>query len=146
MSSIKESISERKLGQRVFMTGRVNEEQKWMLLAKTHFFIQPNIRVQKDMEGFGISVLEANLAGLFVIASGIECLCDAIVHGKNGYLVETENPRLYRDEIANLLENSTHMKTLAIQARNFCRKTFRWSAISKRYHNELSESNYSDPP
>ena len=71
MSSIKESISERKLGQRVFMTGRVNEEQKWMLLAKAHLFIQPNIRVQKDMEGFGISVLEANLAGLFVIASGL---------------------------------------------------------------------------
>ncbi len=139
MSSIKESISKRKLGQRVFMTGRVNEEQKWILLAKAHLFVQPNIRVQKDMEGFGISVLEANLAGLFVIASGIEGLCDVIVHGENGHLVEPENPRVYRDGIVNLLEDSAHLNTLAIQARNFCRETFRWSAISKRYHHELIE-------
>ena len=51
----------------------------------------PNIKVQGDMEGFGIVAIEATSIGLPVIASSIEGIKDAIVDNETGALVESEN-------------------------------------------------------
>lgn len=140
MAAIEQSICDRKLGNRVFMLGRVSDEEKWMFLSEAHLFVQPNIKVKADMEGFGIAVLEANLAGLFVVASRLEGLCDAIADGENGNLVEPEDPQAMKELILKLLTDIPQLKALGNQANDFCQEHYCWSTISKRYHQKLVET------
>lgn len=135
--AIKQTIIDKGLENRIFMVGTVSETEKWMLLSKAHLFVQPNVRVKDDMEGFGIAVLEANAAGLFVVASRLEGLRDAIVSGKNGYLLDPENPQVFSDSIIRLMADLSQLKVRADQAREFCKEHFYWSVISRRYYEKL---------
>jgi glycosyltransferase involved in cell wall biosynthesis len=47
----------------------------------------PNIPVSGDMEGFGLTALEASASGSLVVASDLEGISDAIRDGKNGFLI-----------------------------------------------------------
>jgi len=58
-----------------------------ILMNAADAFIMPNISIPDDVEGFGISALEAGACGLPVIASNIQGIRDAILDGITGYLV-----------------------------------------------------------
>ena len=76
------------------MLGYVTDETRDILFNTCDVFVQPNIKVAGDMEGFGISVIEAASCEIPVIASNIEGLKDAIKDGQNGFLVESGNAGL----------------------------------------------------
>jgi len=86
--SIIDTIESFNLANQVFLLGNVTEEQKVILFRSADFFIMPNIRVENDIEGFGLTVLEAGKYGVTVVASAIEGLLDSVIHEKTGYLVE----------------------------------------------------------
>jgi len=89
--SIIDTIEQCHLTKQVFLLGNVTEKQKVILFKSADFFIMPNIRVKNDIEGFGLTVLEAGKYGVTVIASAIEGLLDSVLHEKTGYLVEEQN-------------------------------------------------------
>ncbi|MPZ17578.1 MAG: glycosyltransferase [Luteitalea sp.] len=63
-----------------------NHEKKWKLLRHADIFVSPVDNVQ---ETFGLSLLEAMLAGLPVVASDWSGYRDIVVHGRTGFLVPT---------------------------------------------------------
>ncbi|MGH9162607.1 MAG: glycosyltransferase family 4 protein [Vicinamibacteraceae bacterium] len=63
-----------------------SHEDKWSLLREADIFVSPVDNVQ---ETFGLSLLEAMLAGLPVVASDWSGYRDIVVHGKTGFLVRT---------------------------------------------------------
>lgn len=69
---IKTTARECGLEERVYMAGRISEEEKQGLYGIAYAFIMPNISVPGDIEGFGIAAIEAGLTGLPLILSGIE--------------------------------------------------------------------------
>jgi len=71
---------------RVRMLGWVSDSEREQLLRGTDLFVQPNVRVQGDVEGFGIVVIEAALRGTPVVGSRLEGITDAIVDGESGLL------------------------------------------------------------
>ncbi len=89
--SIIAAIEGYNLTNQVILLGNVSEEQKVILFRSADFFIMPNIRVENDIEGFGLTVLEAGKYGVTVVASAIEGLLDSVLHKKTGYLVEEQN-------------------------------------------------------
>ena len=126
-------ISRNNLQERVFCLGRITDGEKELLYSTTDLFIQPNIRVEGDIEGFGLVVLEAASYGLPVIASDLEGLKDAIIDAKNGFLVQEKNSAQYKDKIEHLLLNEEQRKQFGTQAREYVTQHYAWDKIAARY-------------
>jgi glycosyltransferase involved in cell wall biosynthesis len=130
------------LQDRVILLGRVTESEKSLLLSTADIFVQPNITVAGDMEGFGLVVLEAAAYGMTVIASDLEGLRDAITNGKNGYLIAERDADGYLAIIRALISNPEQRKTFGRQARNFVATRNTWSKIVKEYLKVLTSLSY----
>jgi phosphatidylinositol alpha-1,6-mannosyltransferase len=127
------------LKDRVRLLGRVSDSEKQLLFAGADVFIQPNIPVDGDMEGFGLVVLEAAVHALPVIASNLEGLKDAIENGQNGFLVTPGDAGAYRDTLVPLLENGDELKLAGEHARQHVLARFAWPLIARRYLDLIEE-------
>lgn len=137
--NVEKAVSEITAPERVKLLGYVSDETRDILFNTADLFIQPNIRVEGDMEGFGISVIEAASCELPVIASDLEGLKDAIKNGENGFLVETENVDHYVSVITGLLDDPNRLQTLRKQVRHFVVEHYSWEHIAKRYVSVLEK-------
>ena len=137
-SAILTAIHGHHLGDRVLYVGRVSDAEKELLFSSADIFVQPNIKVRGDMEGFGLVVLEAAAHGLVVIASRLEGLQDAIVDGQNGYLVDCGDAAAYRARIEAVLRDSEARAAFGQQARSFVIDHYAWPLIAGKYLDTLS--------
>lgn len=131
--NIERAVQETGLASRVKLLGYVSDEVRNVLLNTCDLFIQPNIRVKGDMEGFGISVIEAASCELPVIASRLEGLQDAIQDGENGLLVETEDADGYVSAITGLLDDPARLSDFKSEVRRYTVEHFSWEHIASRY-------------
>jgi glycosyltransferase involved in cell wall biosynthesis len=124
--SIQQAIETNSLGERVYLTGAVSDDIRNRILNAADIFVMPNIRIPSDVEGFGIAALEAGCLGLPVVASDIQGIRDAIMHGKTGYLVPEKDISAFIDKIQNMSLSKESIKAL-VSAR------FDWEKIATRY-------------
>jgi len=136
-AEILSTIHKHNLQDRVYCLGRVSDKEKELLLCTADVFIQPNIQVAGDMEGFGLVVLEAAMHGLVVIASRLEGLKDAICEGQNGLLVDPGNAREYKEIIESVLGNPSERKALGLKAKRYVINNYSWPLIAEKYLNTL---------
>lgn len=108
------SISRRK----VDIIGPVSESEKNHLLSKTWVFVNPSIG-----EGWGISVIEANLYGAPAVAFDVAGLSESIKDGQTGYLSKNENE--FIDNICKVLINKPLRLKLSANAKKWA-NTFNW--------------------
>lgn len=127
------TIRRNKLQNRVLFLGAVSEKEKEILFCTTDIFVQPNIKIKDDIEGFGLVVLEAASYGLVVIASRTEGLRDAVHDRKNGILIEERNAERYRQEIEYFLTNEKDRIEFGLNARKHVQKYFSWKNIALEY-------------
>jgi phosphatidylinositol alpha-1,6-mannosyltransferase len=125
---------------RILLLGRVENHDRNVLLHTADIFVQPNIPVAGDMEGFGIAVIEAALCGRPVVASDLEGLRDALALGRNGILVSPEDPTAFVSALLPLLQSEAERQALGEQASRYTREHFAWPAIVKRYRQALEGS------
>lgn len=130
---IEQAVKETNSAHRVKLLGYVSDDVRDVLLNTCDIFIQPNIKVAGDMEGFGISVIEAASCELPVIVSNLEGLKDAIHQNENGLLVEPENPEAFRKAITDLVLDEERRHTLGKRARLYTKAHFEWDTIARRY-------------
>jgi len=142
--NIAQAIAENNLVDRVRTLGYVTDPVRDMLFHTCDLFIQPNIKIPGDMEGFGISVIEAAYCGIPVIAANLEGLKDAIKDGRDGFLIEPENIDGYVAKINELLSNDSGRKAFGQKARQYIIDNYSWDKIAKIYLEEINKtiSNY----
>lgn len=136
-TTIKETHQESK----VTILGRVSDTIRGTLLASADVFIQANIPIKGDMEGFGISVIEAGAAGQIVLASRLEGLKDAIVDKKNGLHVESGNPEDWKQKIEMVFGDAFNRTSFKRNTQEFVQNTYDWSIIAKKYIEVLTQKN-----
>lgn len=118
---------------RVFYLNGVDEEMRELLFAASDLFIMPNRTVPGDMEGFGIVALEASIRGIPVVATGIEGVTDAVVHGHNGFCVPEGDVAAMAGIIKTLLDDPQKLSTLGIEARKHARTYFSSHIVHGQY-------------
>lgn len=138
--NISQAIKNNNLENRVTMLGYIPDEDRNILWATADLFVQPNIKIAGDMEGFGISVIEAGACRLPVLASNMEGLKDAIKENKNGFLVESENADAYVQKINELFTNGSPKKIYGEAVRNYVIENYQWKRISQIYLNEIEKA------
>lgn len=137
--NIQQAVAAANMSDRVKLLGYVDDDVRDVLMNTCDLFIQPNIKVPGDMEGFGISVIEAASCKLPVLAARLEGLQDAIKDGKNGFLIEPENADAYAAKINELLKDDTLRKTFGEGARQFVIENYDWKIIAQLYLDEITK-------
>ena len=131
--NILDAIKETGLEKRVKPIGYKGNDVRDMLFHTCDIFIQPNIKIPGDLEGFGLSVIEAAYCGIPVIAARLEGLKDAIKDNQNGFSIETEDVSGYLKKINELLADDEYRKNFGQRARQYVLNNFAWDKIAKRY-------------
>ncbi len=121
------------LSHKVRLLGRVSEEDLNFLYVNGDVFVMPNIAVKNDMEGFGIVAVEAALAGLIVVASAIEGIKDAVIDGKNGFLMESGNEVAYLEKILDIEKNRENYRKNALDFQQYTKEEYSWEAVCREY-------------
>jgi glycosyltransferase involved in cell wall biosynthesis len=139
-TSIEHAIKANQLGDRVFLLGHADEEQKKTLYAVADLYVQPNVKVTGDIEGFGLVVLEAAASCTSVIAARLEGLQDAVTDGKNGVLVEAGNEDEFVRQVNKYLMDDALRNKLGKEARVFVSERFEWHRIAQRYFDIITST------
>jgi len=135
--NIIDAVTEADMQNRVIIMGYVADVDRGKIFAGADVFIQPNIPVTGDMEGFGISVIEAGVSGLPVLASELEGLKDAIVNGQNGILVKSEDALDWQEKVTTALSNDFDTGAFGKNARKYIIENLSWKKITKIYFDIL---------
>ena len=122
-SSVTDSSMRSGLRKRIRILGPVTETEKRNLLQKSWVFINPSIN-----EGWGISVIEANLHGTPAVAFRVRGLSESIKDGKTGVLVDSEKGLI--DAVIKLLMDEKLRNTLRTNAQKWA-STFSWDKASQ---------------
>lgn len=122
---------------RIFLLGRQPDTVLRQAYASSDLFIMPNIPVKGDMEGFGIVMLEANMAQTPAVASDLEGIRDVIAQGENGYRVPVLEAGKFAKQINSILSNG--LKSLSQNTRSYVERKFSWQKVADQYLNCLQE-------
>lgn len=106
------------ISDRVSFVGVINLYQTKYYMSKSQLFIQHSIRAENgDKEGMPLSILEAQLASLPVVATKHAGIVEIITDGVNGYLVDENDIDSFTKRIADLLVDSDLCRTMGAAAR-----------------------------
>jgi glycosyltransferase involved in cell wall biosynthesis len=130
MDSLRSVIRARDLKDYVFLLGRVSDTTRKVILHTADIFIMPNLERGDDVEGFGISAIEAGSCGLPVVASNLQGLRDAVLEGRTGYLVKPGESQGFIDRIRSMNLQKESIRTI-VNAK------FSWSNVINRYYNVI---------
>jgi len=120
-------IRELGLKKAVTMYGKVSHEQKSTILSKSWAMLQPSM-----VEGWGITVIEANASGTPVIASNVPGLRDSIVHGKTGVLVAPGDVDQFARCLIDFILHEKYRLYLSQQAYIWSQR-FSWERSANEY-------------
>jgi len=104
-------VNKNLLGEYIGMPGFVRDAEKRKILEEGDIFLFPTY----CQEGCPIVLLEAMGAGMAVVSTPRGAIPDIVEQGKNGFLVEGQNPQDFAEKIRSLLDDRTLMRKFQIQ-------------------------------
>ncbi len=121
------------LSDSVKFLGFISDKDKISVFSKSKIFL-----IASEKEGWGISVLEANAAGLPAIGYDVEGLRDSIKDGYSGYLVRNNDIGQFAEKITGILDDEGLALKLASQANNWARG-FSWDNMALNFYRIIRE-------
>jgi phosphatidylinositol alpha-1,6-mannosyltransferase len=117
----------------VDLIGYVSNEDLFQLKQSCMLAVMPNQLSENntDVEGFGLVAAELSVQGVPIIASNIEGLTSAVIPGKTGFLVESDNVAQWQQEIENVAKWDTEQRSsFCITFRNETIQYFSWQRVA----------------
>ena len=105
-------VAEHNLADKVILTGRITEAEKFSLLNFSSIFVMPNHQLNNtDFEGFGISFIEASYFQNAIIGGRSGGAVEAIKDEITGFLIdpEGENPEQKVSSLIKLLIDNSNL-------------------------------------
>ncbi|WP_431837322.1 glycosyltransferase family 4 protein [Cellulomonas sp. Y8] len=121
---IAQVVDERGLADRVRLLGAVSPEDRELLMRGADVFVQPNIAVPGDLEGFGLVAVEAAVRGSLVLAADLEGLRDAVLPGATGELVASGDPAAWHEVLRAVVEDPAGAERRAVAFASRCRAEY----------------------
>jgi phosphatidyl-myo-inositol dimannoside synthase len=143
-ASIQEEIERRGLRERVVLTGKIPEELLSSLYRAADLFVMPNIPISDDIEGFGVVLLEAGLAGTPIVAADLEGIRDVIRDGVNGVIVPSRDPPAFIRAIDELRREPGRREAIARSAVGYTHEHFSWDRIAERLRSEMAAARHTE--
>ncbi|MFH1590445.1 MAG: glycosyltransferase family 4 protein [archaeon] len=119
------------LDEEVLFKGFVKNEDltHWYGAADAFIMASREITERPDVEGFGISFVEAQSTGVPTIGGNSGGIPDAVHDGKTGLLVDPLDPKDIADKLASLLNDTSFAKSLVRQAHQRIKRELTWPHV-----------------
>lgn len=126
---------------RIEYRGVVTNEELYGLRRSAIAVLMPNIPTGgADIEGFGLTALEAVADGGVLLASGIEGIVDAVVDGGTGFLLPAENANVWANKVEEIYQWSSENRRLFIsRANEIIEQQFTWTQVANNTLNVYQE-------
>jgi len=124
------------IGDAITWAGRLSWEEAMGCLG-----IMDVVAVPSRYEGFGLSAAEAMAAGLPVVGSAVDGLCEVIEDGVTGYLVPVNDDRALAARLIQLLNNPEQAQAMGKNGRDRVMRLFsieRFSESIRALYNHFS--------
>lgn len=109
----------------VTLTGALKHEEVMPLVSKARCFVQHSVVPSYgDAEGTPVAILEAQAAGLPVVATRHAGIVDAVVDGSTGFLVEERDIDGMAGRLIKLLQDKELAQRMGQNARQHIQKNF----------------------
>lgn len=129
-ATLKIKIDSLGLNKRIFLHGRVSNEELKKLYENCDVFVLPSITDKwGDTEGLGVVILEAMSFGKPVIGTSVGGITDIIKDGKNGLLVPQKNSMQLANAIKRVLRDNKLENYLSNNGINTVKHSFSWQSI-----------------
>jgi colanic acid/amylovoran biosynthesis glycosyltransferase len=110
---------------KVTFTGAIRHENILPYLKKACCFVQHSITtVNGDSEGTPVAILEAQAAGLPVVATRHAGIMEAVVHEQTGILVDEKDITAMSEAMLRLISDKELCRTMGANAREHIRKNY----------------------
>jgi glycosyltransferase involved in cell wall biosynthesis len=106
-------------------------------LRGVDLFVQPNIPVPGDMEGFGLVTIEAAMRGTPVVAADLEGIKDAVVDGHTGILLAPQDGQAWVDRLSLLVADRRALVRLGAEFQVVVRKLHGEAAMARALAEQL---------
>ncbi len=130
-------LEESSVRDQVLLVGKQPDKVLKQAYAAADVFIMPNIPIPGDMEGFGIVLLEANLAGTPAVAADLEGIKDVVKNGHNGYKIGVRQSQDFANTVDELIQNN--LEEMSETAREFVLENFTWNKVAQQYISYLKD-------
>jgi len=143
LNKCKSLIKNYNLKNKVYITGKITEEEKMNLFRKASIFLFPSY-----FENFPLVAIEAATAGLAIITTPVGALPEFFEHNKSAIYVEPGNTKQIREAVIDLLGNPEKRKRLGKAARRVFEEKLSRNMIMKQLDNVYIEvlKNVRDTP
>ncbi len=95
-------------------------------LERADLFVLPSL-----FEGTPLTLIEAMMAGLPIVATATCGIKDAIEHGRSGLLIPTRSPEALEAAVEHLLASPPLRESLGRQAHARAQREFTWPAVAR---------------
>lgn len=95
----------------------------------SNLFVMPSIEIREhgDVEGFGISYLEANICEIPVIGLDTGGVSDVIKNNYNGLLLKKFDEDELTTALKKFINDKDYYDSIKLNCRNYCIENFNWS-------------------
>ena len=132
-------VAELEIGERVMLTGCIDEEKKWEYLRASDVHCLPSKQLPRgSVEGFGIVLLEAGAAGTPVVAAASGGMVDVVEHERSGMLVDPHDPSDIAAQIQRLLYDQALSARCVHHARRAITTRFNWNVVAAKVIKHVS--------
>jgi phosphatidylinositol alpha-1,6-mannosyltransferase len=119
------------LADAVRMVGRVSRRDLAGLYRRAALYVSPGVEKSGHVEGFGISFVEAMLAGVPAIAGNAGGVSDCVIDGVTGFTIEPSAQSL-KGAILSVLCDTKLRQSLGAAARRYALEHFSYRAQGQR--------------
>ena len=117
------------LSDRVRFLTDVADAELPLAYALADVYVGVSRQTARDVEGFGISLLEASASGKPVVAGKSGGMPDAVREGETGLLTDPEDPAAVAESIARLLRDPALARRLGANGRNAVETFYNWDRV-----------------
>jgi phosphatidylinositol alpha-1,6-mannosyltransferase len=130
-AAIVEAAATSGVSSRVHLLGRVEDDSRERLMRGADVFVQPNIEVPNDIEGFGLVTVEAAMRGAPVVAANLQGIRDAVVDGGTGILLAPQEAPIWVKQLTELTASPALLDSLGESFRSQAVELYGEAAMGK---------------
>ena len=135
---IRKNIKKLNLSDQVFLIGKIDTSLKQKFLESSDVFVMPSYKVNKSIEGFGISYIEAAAYKIPSIAGIDGGVTDAVIDSKTGWCVDPLDQENLTKVLKESINNKEKRQIYGIQAQNLFLQNFLGEKVFRKFMDTVS--------